>query len=114
MVSVARNLAYFYKDESCGKCTPCREGTGWILRLITRMRDGGAVPGDIDTLQKITESISGKTVCAFGDGAIAPINSILRKFRAEFDWAIANGGSFKRLARTFEEAQSAQPLLASR
>jgi NADH-quinone oxidoreductase subunit F len=114
MVSVARNLAYFYKDESCGKCTPCREGTGWILRLLTRMRDGGAVPKDIETLQKVTEAISGKTVCAFGDGAIAPINSILRKFRAEFDWAIANGGSFKRVARTFAEAQAAQPLGAAR
>jgi len=114
MVSAARNLAYFYKDESCGKCTPCREGTGWILRLLTRMRDGGAVPKDIETLQKVTEAISGKTVCAFGDGAIAPINSILRKFRAEFDWAIANGGSFRKVARTFEEAQAAQPAGAGR
>jgi NADH-quinone oxidoreductase subunit F len=114
MVSVACNLAYFYKDESCGKCTPCREGTGWILRLLYRMRDGGAVPADIATLQKVTESISGKTVCAFGDGAIAPINSILKKFRAEFDWAIAHGGSFKKVARTFEEAQAAQPLAVAR
>jgi NADH-quinone oxidoreductase subunit F len=114
MVSAARNLAYFYKDESCGKCTPCREGTGWILRLLTGMRDGGAAPKDIDTLQRVTEAISGKTVCAFGDGAIAPINSILRKFRAEFDWAIANGGSFRKTARTFEEAQAAQPLAAGR
>jgi NADH-quinone oxidoreductase subunit F len=109
MVSVARNLAYFYKDESCGKCTPCREGTGWMLRLLTRMRDGGATARDTDSLLKIIESIAGKTVCAFGDGAIAPIGSILRKFRPEFDWAIANGGSFKRVARTFEDAQAAAP-----
>jgi NADH-quinone oxidoreductase subunit F len=114
MVSVARNLAYFYKDESCGKCTPCREGTGWMLRLLTRLRDGGGAPRDITTLEKIIESIAGKTVCAFGDGAIAPIASILRKFRAEFEWAIAHGGSFKRVARTFEEAQAAQPAAASR
>ena len=75
----------------------------------------GAVAKDIDTLFKIIDTISGKTVCAFGDGAISPILSILKKFRPEFDWAIQNGGSWKRKARTFEEAQAslAAPVGAS-
>ena len=77
MVWMAKNLIYFYKHESCGKCSPCREGTGWMLGLLTRIEAGEAEETDLDLLWKITESISGKTVCPFGDAAIAPPRSTL-------------------------------------
>jgi hypothetical protein len=70
MVWMAKNLSYFYKHESCGKCSPCREGTGWMLRLLTRIEAGEGTQADIDMLFKVVDSIGGKTVCPFGDGAI--------------------------------------------
>ena len=72
MVWMAKNLIYFYKHESCGKCSPCREGTGWMLRLLERIEAGEAKESDLDLLWKVTDSIGGKTVCPFGDAAIAP------------------------------------------
>ncbi len=72
MVWMAKNLIYFYKHESCGKCSPCREGTGWMLRLLERIEAGVAKASDLDLLWKVTDSIAGKTVCPFGDAAIAP------------------------------------------
>ncbi len=79
MVWMAKNLIYFYKHESCGKCSPCREGTGWMLRLLERIEAGVAKDSDLDLLWKVTDSISGKTVCPFGDAAIAPPQSTLNE-----------------------------------
>jgi NADH-quinone oxidoreductase subunit F len=104
MVFVARKLTYFYKHESCGKCTPCREGTGWMLRLLEKLERGEGQMKDLDLLWKICDSISGKTVCPFGDAAIAPVQSGLKKFRAEFEYYVRNKGSWTRVAKTFEEA----------
>ena len=79
MVWMAKNLSYFYKHESCGKCSPCREGTGWMLRLLTRIEAGEGQPSDIDMLFKVADSIGGKTVCPFGDAAIAPAAVVARQ-----------------------------------
>ncbi len=108
MVAVARNLTYFYKHESCGKCTPCREGTGWMLRLLERLEAGGGAEKDLDLLARICDSIAGKTVCPFGDAAIAPALSTMAKFREEYEYYIREKGSWKRAGVTFEEARARQ------
>jgi NADH-quinone oxidoreductase subunit F len=104
MVWMAKNLIYFYKHESCGKCSPCREGTGWMLRLLERIEAGEAKESDLDLLWKVTDSIGGKTVCPFGDAAIAPPQSTLRKFRAEFLYHVREKRCWRGVAPTFEEA----------
>jgi NADH-quinone oxidoreductase subunit F len=104
MVWMAKNLMYFYKHESCGKCTPCREGTGWMLRLLERMEAGLAQEKDLDLLWKVTDSIGGKTVCPFGDAAIAPPQSTLAKFREEYLYHVREKRCWKTVAPTFEEA----------
>jgi NADH-quinone oxidoreductase subunit F len=104
MVWMAKNLMYFYKHESCGKCSPCREGTGWMLRLLERIEAGQAKESDLDLLWKVTDSIGGKTVCPFGDAAIAPPQSTLTKFREEFLYHVREKRCWKSVAPTFEEA----------
>jgi NADH-quinone oxidoreductase subunit F len=104
MVWMATNLTYFYKHESCGKCSPCREGTGWMLRLLQRMEAGEAKESDLDLLLKVADSIGGKTVCPFGDAAIAPPQSTLQKFRAEFEYHVREKQCWRKVAPTFEEA----------
>jgi NADH-quinone oxidoreductase subunit F len=106
MVWMAKNLIYFYKHESCGKCSPCREGTGWMLRLLENIEAGRATEKDLDLLWKITDSISGKTVCPFGDAAIAPPQSTLQKFREEFEYHVREKCCWKSVAPTFEEAKA--------
>ncbi len=104
MVWMAKNLVYFYKHESCGKCSPCREGTGWMLRLLERIEAGVAKESDLDLLWKVADSIAGKTVCPFGDAAIAPPQSTLQKFRAEFEYHVREKRCWRTVAPTFEEA----------
>jgi NADH-quinone oxidoreductase subunit F len=104
MVWMATNLTYFYKHESCGKCSPCREGTGWMLRLLQRMEAGEAKESDLDLLLKVADSIGGKTVCPFGDAAIAPPQSTLQKFRAEFEYHVREKQCWRKVAPTFAEA----------
>ena len=106
MVWAAKNLIYFYKHESCGKCTPCREGTGWLLRLLTRLEDGEGTDRDIETVLKVVDSIAGKTVCPFGDAAIAPPQSNIAKFREEFEYHVREKRCWTRVAKTFEEARA--------
>jgi len=107
MVWMAKNLIYFYKHESCGKCSPCREGTGWMLRLLERIEAGEAEEKDLELLWKVTESIGGKTVCPFGDAAIAPPQSTLSKFRDEFLYHVREKRCWKPAFSTFEEAKAA-------
>jgi NADH-quinone oxidoreductase subunit F len=104
MVSLARNLTSFYKHESCGKCSPCREGTGWMLRLLTRIEAGKGEERDLHTLAQVCDSIAGKTLCPFGDAAITPALSTMAKFRDEYEYYIREKGSWQRAAATFEEA----------
>lgn len=85
MVSVARRLAYFYMEESCGQCTPCREGTGWMYRLLKKIENGNGTMADIDKLQSVADNIEFNTICAFGPGAAWPVQGFLRHFRHEFE-----------------------------
>lgn len=85
MVKVAYNLARFYADESCGQCTPCREGTYWLEQIFYRIEHGEGEPDDIDTLRDIFMNIFGNVICPLGDGAVMPLQSILDKFTEEFE-----------------------------
>ena len=86
--AIAR-LAQFYKHESCGQCTPCREGTGWMMRVMYRMVQGRAEPEEIDMLDQVTRQIEGHTICALGDAAAWPIQGLIRHFRPEMEARIA-------------------------
>ncbi len=104
MVWLARKLTHFYKEESCGKCSPCREGTGFLLRLLERIEAGQGQEKDLDTLADVIEGISGKTLCPFGDAAIAPAQSVLAKFRSELEYHVREKSCWKSRASTFAEA----------
>ncbi len=93
MVRLLQVLSRFYAHESCGQCTPCREGTDWMNRILQRILAGQGVPGDLDALADIPAGIMGKTICALGDAASMPVLSFLRKFRPEFEHFIAHGTS---------------------
>jgi len=88
MVHMLRRISRFYFSESCGQCTPCREGTGWLYRVLDRMVKGGGRPEDIDLLDRIAGNISGKTICALGDAAAMPVQGMLRHFRHEFEYYV--------------------------
>jgi NADH-quinone oxidoreductase subunit F len=92
MVSVLRRLARFYSAESCGQCTPCREGTGWLYRVLTRITEGRGKIEDLDMLVDVANKIEGHTICALGDAAAWPVQSFLKHFRHEFEYMIENGG----------------------
>jgi NADH-quinone oxidoreductase subunit F len=85
IVRAIARLSYFYKHESCGQCTPCREGTGWMWRVMERLREGNADVGDIDTLLDVTKQVEGHTICALGDAAAWPIQGLIRHFRPELE-----------------------------
>ncbi len=89
IVRAFARLAAFYKHESCGQCTPCREGTGWMYRMLTRMSKGKATMADIDLLDAVTKQIEGHTICAFGEGAAWPVMGLLRHFRPEIEQRLA-------------------------
>jgi len=85
IVKAMARISYFYKHESCGQCTPCREGMGWMWRVLTRMAEGRAQRKEIDMLMQVTQQIEGHTICAFGDGAAWPVQGLLRHFRPEIE-----------------------------
>ncbi len=85
MVKVLARIAHFYYEESCGQCTPCREGTGWMSRVIHRILRGEGVAQDLDKLDEIAGNIMGRTICALGDAAAMPVQSFLKHFRHEFE-----------------------------
>jgi NADH-quinone oxidoreductase subunit F len=93
IVRATLRLASFYRHESCGKCTPCREGTSWIERILERIADGDGRMEDLELLESIFGRVSGKVLCALAEGAVAPIASALKLFRADFVAAIEEGGS---------------------
>ncbi len=88
MVKSLERLAFFYYEESCGQCTPCREGTNWMYRIIHRIENGQGRPGDLDLLKDITPNIMGRTICALGDAAAMPVQSFLKHFGDEFAYHI--------------------------
>ncbi|GAO38948.1 NADH-quinone oxidoreductase subunit F [Sphingomonas changbaiensis NBRC 104936] len=85
VVRAISRLSYFYKHESCGQCTPCREGTGWMWRVMERLRTGEAEIEEIDTLEEVTKQVEGHTICALGDAAAWPIQGLIRHFRPELE-----------------------------
>ena len=85
MVRCLERLSYFYQAESCGQCTPCREGTGWLYRVLHRIEHGKGRAEDIDLLDSVAENIQGRTICALGDAAAMPVRSFIKNFRAEFE-----------------------------
>ncbi|GAB3763203.1 NADH-quinone oxidoreductase subunit NuoF [Ramlibacter monticola] len=89
MVESLLRLAYFYMHESCGQCTPCREGTGWMWRVIDRIQNGHGKPTDLDLLNSVADNIQGRTICALGDAAAMPVRAMLKHFRHEFEAKIA-------------------------
>ena len=93
MVKVLQRISRFYYSESCGQCTPCREGTGWLWRVVTRIVEGKGTPGDLDLLDSVAGHIEGHTICALGDAAAWPVQGMLRHFRHEFEHYIEHGHS---------------------
>ncbi len=91
MVKVLHNLSHFYMHESCGQCTPCREGTGWLARVVGRILAGQGRPEDLDLLDSVAGRIGGRTICALGDAAAMPVQSFLKHYRHEFEELIAKG-----------------------
>ena len=89
VVQAIARLSQFYKHESCGQCTPCREGTGWMWRVMTRLQKGEARVEEIDLLQEVTKEVEGHTICALGDAAAWPIQGLIRHFRPELERRIA-------------------------
>jgi NADH-quinone oxidoreductase subunit F len=92
MVKVLRRISRFYMAESCGQCTPCREGTGWLYRMLTRIVDGKGREDDLRKLLDVANKIEGHTICALGDAAAWPVQSFLKHFRQEFEYMIRNQG----------------------
>ena len=92
MVRALERLSYFYFEESCGQCTPCREGTGWLYRVIHRIESGQGRPQDLDMLVDVAGKIEGRTICALGDAAAWPVQSFIKYYREEFQHHIDHGG----------------------
>ena len=92
MVNVLRRISRFYFAESCGQCTPCREGTGWLYRVLSRILEGHGRNEDIDMLVDVANKIEGHTICALGDAAAWPVQSFIRNFRHEFEFMVNSGG----------------------
>ena len=93
MVQTLRRISRFYWSESCGQCTPCREGTGWLYRMLTRIVEGKGMPEDIDKLEDVAGKIAGRTICALGDAAAMPVQSFVKHYRHEFEYYVAHGRS---------------------
>ena len=90
MVKSLQRLSSFYMHESCGQCTPCREGTGWLSRMVDRIEQGQGKPSDMDLLDSVAENIMGRTICALGDAAAMPVRGMLKHFRHEFEHHITH------------------------
>ena len=88
MVKSLQRLSYFYMHESCGQCTPCREGTGWLSRVVDRIETGHGRPSDMDLLDSVAEDIQGRTICALGDAAAMPVRAMIKHFRHEFEYHV--------------------------
>jgi len=98
VVDAIARLSYFYKHESCGQCTPCREGTSWLYHIMERMKTGDARVEEIDMLQELTKQIEGHTICALGDAAAWPVQGLIRHFRGEMEARINGHAEAKRLS----------------
>lgn len=95
MVKALERLSYFYHEESCGQCTPCREGTGWLYRIVHRIVTGKGKPDDLELLDSIGNNMAGRTICALADAAVFPVRSFTKHFRHEFEHYIEHGKPIK-------------------
>ena len=91
MVEALESAARFFADESCGQCSPCREGTGWVHRIVRRITEGQGSPEDLDHLLAIAGDMEGNTICVFADAAAWPVQSYIVKFRDEFEEYVRTG-----------------------
>ena len=89
IVEAIVRLAFFYKHESCGQCTPCREGTGWMWRLLKKIASKDASSKDIDNLLELTKQVEGHTICALGDAAAWPVQALIRHYRKDIEKRIS-------------------------
>lgn len=112
IVSYTWRTAQFYAMESCGKCTPCREGTKWMLQILDRIVRGNGQPGDKELLMEITKQIDGRSFCGLGDAAAWPVAGAIKKFPEEFDYFIANGRSMVQSEQARALAPKAHQLLS--
>jgi len=108
MIAAIRRLSHFYKHESCGQCTPCREGTSWLESILVRMEKGDADKREIPMLEEISRQIEGHTICALGDAAAWPIQGLIRHFKKDIEDRIDNPASFDHEA-AFQKAWSGDP-----
>ena len=92
MVNLLKRISRFYYAESCGQCTPCREGTGWLYRILDRITNGEGKEGDLALLEDVAGRIEGNTICAFGDASAWPVQSFLNHYHHEFEYMIKNNG----------------------
>ena len=88
MVKSLQRLSYFYMHESCGQCTPCREGTGWLSRMVDRIETGHGRTSDMDLLNSVADNIQGRTICALGDAAAMPVRAMIKHYRHEFEYHV--------------------------
>ena len=98
MVKALQRISRFYFSESCGQCTPCREGTGWLYRMLTRIVEGKGTYEDIEKLDDVASKIEGRTICALGDAAAMPVRSFLKHFREEFEYYVEHKKSMVKVA----------------
>jgi len=91
MVRAACVITYFFRDESCGQCTQCREGTGWLNKIVSRIERGAGTRADIDLLLDVCGKMEGQTICAFSDAAAWPVQGLLRHFREDFELHVEHG-----------------------
>ena len=112
MVESLLRLSYFYMHESCGQCTPCREGTGWLWRLVNRINQGQAEERDMELLDNVAENIMGRTICALGDAAAMPVRAMLKHFRPEFIAKIEKSAAKPARAATQSIANQAVGVVA--
>jgi NADH-quinone oxidoreductase subunit F len=106
---VALKVAKFYRHESCGKCTPCREGTNWTVKMLERIASGEATPMDLEIMASVQEHIIGNCLCVLGDAMAMPIGSMIAKFRDEFEAHIESA----RMARGLDGAAASDSALAA-
>ena len=110
MIAAIRRLSHFYRHESCGQCTPCREGTGWMESILERVETGEADRREIPMLEEISRSIEGHTVCALGDAAAWPVQGLIRRFSHVIEDRIQNKDKYEEIAAaTFQKSWSGTP-----
>jgi len=112
IVDAMYNVTRFYEHESCGKCTPCREGTYWMSEVFERLETGKGRPGDVDLLADVSDNILGKSFCALGDAAAMPVLGAIKHFREEFDHHVTHGRCL--VNRRVEEIAAASGAVGAR